>query len=79
VSDTASSASGAAAAPRRRRRSALRRLLSEPLGAIGLVLVVAVVLVAIFAGVVAHHSPIALAPIDRFQPPSDSALAARRA
>ena len=58
----------------RRRRSALRRLLAEPLGVIGLVLVVAVLLVAIFAPLVALHSPIALAPIDRFLPPSEEHL-----
>ena len=58
----------------RRRRSALRRLLAEPLGVIGLVLVVAVLLVAIFAPLVALHSPIALAPINRFLPPSEEHL-----
>jgi len=58
----------------RRRRSALRRLLAEPLGVIGLVLVVAVLLVAIFAPLVALHNPIALAPIDRFLPPSEEHL-----
>ena len=52
----------------RRRRSALRRLLAEPLGVIGLVLV------AIFAPLVALHSPIALAPINRFLPPSEEHL-----
>ena len=71
----ASSASDVAAARQRpRRRSALRRLLAEPLGVIGLVLVVAVLLVAIFAPVVALHSPIALAPINRFLPPSEEHL-----
>src|SRR5690242_21517024 len=60
----------AARQPRRRRRSALRRVSAEPLGAIGLVLVIAVLLVAIFAPWVAGHSPIALAPINRFLPPS---------
>jgi peptide/nickel transport system permease protein len=71
----ASSASEIATArPRRRRRSALRRLLAEPLGVIGLVLVVAVLLVAIFAPFVALHSPIALAPINRFLPPSEEHL-----
>ncbi|HKF64151.1 MAG TPA: ABC transporter permease subunit, partial [Dongiaceae bacterium] len=58
----------------RRRRSALRRLLSEPLGVIGLVLVLAVLLVAVFAPLVALHNPIALAPIDRFLPPSEEHL-----
>ena len=58
----------------RRRRSALRRLLAEPLGVIGLVLVAAVLLIAIFAPLVALHSPFALAPIDRFLPPSEEHL-----
>ena len=58
----------------RRRRSALRRLLAEPLGVIGLVLVLAVLLVAIFAPLVALHNPIALAPINRFLPPSEEHL-----
>ena len=58
----------------RRRRSALRRLLAEPLGVIGLVLVLAVLLVAVFAPLVALHNPIALAPIDRFLPPSEEHL-----
>ena len=59
---------------RTRRRNALRRLLAEPLGVIGLVLVLAVLLVAIFAPLVALHSPIALAPINRFLPPSEEHL-----
>ena len=71
----ASSASEIATARQRpRRRSALRRLLAEPLGVIGLVLVVAVLLIAVFAPFVALHSPIALAPINRFLPPSEEHL-----
>ncbi|HEX4571279.1 MAG TPA: ABC transporter permease [Dongiaceae bacterium] len=71
----ASSASDIATARQRpRRRSAFRRLLAEPLGVIGLVLVVAVLLVAIFAPLVALHSPIALAPINRFLPPGEEHL-----
>lgn len=66
----ASSTSEAVARPRRRRRSALRRLLAEPLGVIGLVLVVIVLLAAVFAPWVAGQNPIALAPINRFLPPS---------
>ena len=62
--------SAAAQIPRRRRRGALRRVLAEPLGALGLVLVLAVALAAIFAGVVAGHNPIAMAPADRFLEPS---------
>ena len=56
------------AAPRRA-RSALRRVLSEPLGLLGTVLVVLVVLGAAFAGLLAPD-PIAMAPIDRFLTPS---------
>ena len=62
--------SAAAQVPRRRRRGALRRVLAEPLGTLGLVLVLAVALAAIFAGVVAGHNPIAMAPADRFLEPS---------
>ena len=62
--------SAAAQIPRRRRRGALRRVLAEPLGALGVVLVLAVALAAIFAGVVAGHNPIAMAPADRFLEPS---------
>jgi peptide/nickel transport system permease protein len=42
---------------------------ADPLGAIGTVLVLLVVIVAVFANVITAHSPIAIAPIDRFQPP----------
>jgi peptide/nickel transport system permease protein len=67
----ASSISAETAIPiRRKPRNAFRRLLSEPLGALGFVLVVGVFFIAIFAGVVAGHSPTALAPINRFLPPS---------
>jgi peptide/nickel transport system permease protein len=70
-----SSTSDSTAAPaRRRRRNALRRLMAEPLGAFGLVVLVAVFLIAIFAGLVAEHNPTALAPIDRFLPPSAAHL-----
>lgn len=48
--------------------------MAEPLGAFGLVVVVAVFLIAIFAGLVAEHNPTALAPIDRFLPPSAAHL-----
>jgi peptide/nickel transport system permease protein len=48
--------------------------MAEPLGAIGLVVVVAVFLIAVFAGLVSGHSPTALAPIDRFLPPGEGHL-----
>jgi peptide/nickel transport system permease protein len=53
----------------RRRRGALRRVLSEPLGLLGSVLVVMTVLGALLAGLLASSS-IALAPLNRFLPPS---------
>jgi peptide/nickel transport system permease protein len=53
----------------RRRKGALRRVLSEPLGLLGSVLVVMTVLGALLAGLLASSS-IALAPLNRFLPPS---------
>jgi peptide/nickel transport system permease protein len=47
----------------------LRRVVADPLGAIGAVLVLLVVLAAVFANVITAHSPIAMAPVERFQPP----------
>jgi peptide/nickel transport system permease protein len=44
--------------------------LGEPLGGLGAGLVALAVLGAIFAGVIAAHDPIAIAPIDRFLAPS---------
>jgi peptide/nickel transport system permease protein len=52
-----------------RQKSALRRVLSEPLGLLGSVLVVLTVLGALFAGLLGP-SPIELAPLARFLPPS---------
>ncbi len=69
MSDTASNADGAGA-PRRRGRGPLRRILGEPLGGLGAGLVALAVLGAIFAGVIAGHDPIAIAPLDRFLAPS---------
>jgi peptide/nickel transport system permease protein len=43
--------------------------MADPLGAIGAVLVLLVVLAAVFADVITAHSPIAMAPVERFQPP----------
>ena len=55
----------------------VRRVLRGPLstsrgrsiGRDGTVLVLLVVIVAVFANAITAHSPIAIAPIDRFQPP----------
>jgi peptide/nickel transport system permease protein len=52
-----------------RRKSALRRVLSEPLGLLGGVLVALTVLGAVLAGLLASRS-ITLAPLDRFLSPS---------
>lgn len=56
-----------AKAPRLR---ALRRILRNPLGALGLTLVVLVVLSAVLANVLATHAPTRIQPADRFLPPS---------
>jgi peptide/nickel transport system permease protein len=64
--------SGAEVTPARKvlhRKSTLRRVLSEPLGLLGSVLVVLTVLGALLAGLLTSGS-IALAPMDRFLPPS---------
>jgi peptide/nickel transport system permease protein len=68
VSATASSTD--LPAPRRRARGSLARLLAEPLGLLGLFLVVVVVLGAIFAGPLSGYAPAAMLPADRFQGPS---------
>ena len=64
--------SGAEVTPARKvrhRKSALRRVLSEPLGLLGSVLVVLTLLGALSAGLLASSS-IALVPMDRFLPPT---------
>ncbi|MDQ6437365.1 ABC transporter permease [Mesorhizobium sp. LHD-90] len=48
----------------------LRRIMREPLGALGLSLVVFVVLMALFADVLASYPSTKLSPADRFQPAS---------
>jgi peptide/nickel transport system permease protein len=58
----------AAAAPAR--PSALRRLLADPLGRFGLVLVLLILLTAVFADVIAPYNPSAIAIPARLQPPS---------
>jgi peptide/nickel transport system permease protein len=50
-------------------RGGLVRLLSNPMGALGVALVLAVVLGAVFADVLTSHSPTRLAPRDRFLAP----------
>lgn len=61
--------------PRHRERiaattNALRRILRDPLGAIGLTLVVLVVLSAVFAGVLTNYDPNRISPMARFAPGS---------
>jgi peptide/nickel transport system permease protein len=65
----ACSASHAAPKIRRVLRGPLARVGADPLGATGLVLVLLVVIAAVFADAITAHSAIAIAPIDRFQPP----------
>jgi len=48
----------------------IRRILSEPLGVVGVVLVLVVVLGAVFADVLATVDPSSISPRDRFLPPS---------
>jgi len=48
----------------------LRRITHEPLGLIGLILVILIVISAILAGVVAPYDPVALNIVDRLQGPS---------
>jgi peptide/nickel transport system permease protein len=50
-------------------RGRLMRLLSEPMGALGIALVLAVVFGAVLADVLTGYSPTRLAPRDRFLPP----------
>ena len=52
----------------------LRRILREPLGALGLALVIAVILGAVFADLLASADPTRLSPMDRFQAPSGEHL-----
>ncbi|MER9902704.1 ABC transporter permease [Mesorhizobium sp. M0130] len=61
--------------PRRRERlaatkNALKRILRDPLGAIGLTLVVLAVLSAVFAGVLTNYDPNRISPMVRFAPAS---------
>lgn len=51
-------------------RRALRGILREPLGALGLTLVAVVVLSAIFAGVLTSYAPSKISPTERFASPS---------
>jgi peptide/nickel transport system permease protein len=69
VSDAASAAKPVPTPAAQRGRNALARVLSEPLGLLGSLLVLLVVLSAGFAGFLAPD-PIAMAPIDRFLAPS---------
>ena len=69
MSDAASATEPVPARAARRGKGALVRVLSEPLGLLGSVLVLLTALSAVFAGVLAPD-PIAMAPIDRFLSPS---------
>jgi len=48
----------------------LRRIVAEPLGAIGLILVIGMIFGAIFADLLSAHEPIRISPRDRFLEPS---------
>lgn len=52
------------------RDSAWRRLLRDPMGLFGLILVVAFLAMAVFAPILAPYDPIKLNVVDKFQPPS---------
>jgi peptide/nickel transport system permease protein len=58
------------AAPAPARASALRHLLSDPLGRFGLALVLVILLTAVFADIIAPYNPAAIAVPDRLQDPS---------
>jgi peptide/nickel transport system permease protein len=70
VSDLLFDASAPAAAPPQRRWRRLRNALADPMGALGITLVLLVVLGAAFAGVLTPYAPTKLAPMDRFLGPS---------
>jgi peptide/nickel transport system permease protein len=69
VSDAASTAKPVPVPAARRGKNALLRVLSEPLGLLGALFVLLALLGAALAGFLAPD-PIAMAPIDRFLPPS---------
>lgn len=58
---------------RRRRRGALARLVSDPLGALGLGMITLAVLAAVLAGF-SPYEPAALSPLERFAAPSGAHL-----
>lgn len=57
-------------APKRRPKGLLRRLIANPLSAIGLVLACAAILIAIFAPWIAPHDPVSMDLANRLAPPS---------
>src|SRR5687768_16391209 len=69
VSGPLSEIAPASAAPRAKRAGRLVRLLSDPMGALGILPVLAVVLGAMFADVLTPYLPTKMAPRDRFLPP----------
>jgi len=50
--------------------NSLRRVIAEPLGAVGLILVIGMIAAAIFADLLAVHDPTSISPRDRFMEPS---------
>jgi len=74
VSVPLSEATAPAASAGPGRGARLLRLLSDPMGALGILLVLAVVFGAIFADVLTQYSPTKLAPRDRFLPPDAAHL-----
>jgi peptide/nickel transport system permease protein len=61
---------GVATTTRRKPRGLLRRLLTNPLSAIGAILVCAAILIAVFAPEIASFDPISMAPQNRLTAPS---------
>ena len=57
-------------APKRRPKRLVRRLISNPLSAIGLFLACAAILIAIFAPLIAPHDPVSMDLANRLGPPS---------
>jgi peptide/nickel transport system permease protein len=70
MTDTVSHKTPDIPAPRRKPRGLVRRLLSNPLSAIGAVLVLIVVLIAVLAPLIAPFDPIVMASQNRLLPPS---------
>jgi peptide/nickel transport system permease protein len=63
-------ASDSAAVVRTAERGAVRRGLVDPLGRLGLICVLLIIIAAVFADVISTYDPIKMMPRDRFQSPS---------